>query len=34
MGIKEVKLGNEEGLKGRSKYFLDLLRSEILKHFT
>ena len=30
----EVKLGNEEGLKGRSKYFLDLLRNEILKHFT
>lgn len=30
----EVKLGNEEGLKGRSKYFLDLLRSEILKHFS
>jgi len=30
----DVSIGNEEGLAGRSNYFLDLIRKEILKNFS
>ena len=30
----EVTVGNEEGLAGRSKYFIKLIREAILKYFT
>jgi 2-polyprenyl-3-methyl-5-hydroxy-6-metoxy-1,4-benzoquinol methylase len=30
----DMSIGNEEGLAGRSNYFLDLIRKEILKNFS
>ena len=32
--LGDVSVGNEEGLAGRSDYFLDLIRREILKIFS